>query len=75
LSSSSKQSSNFTTPLRCPQPQRPLPNSPVSPSRQIFVPFRKDASSPDLVLKKNSLGGAMSHQHAQNNRTSSSNAV
>ena len=55
-SSNSTQSLNFTTPLLSPQPQRPSPSSSATPSsppgRQIFVPFRKDTSSPDLVLKK-----------------------
>ncbi|KIM49421.1 hypothetical protein M413DRAFT_21651 [Hebeloma cylindrosporum] len=55
-SSSSTKSLNFATPLTSPQPQRPPPSSSVTPSsppgRQIFVPFRKDTSSPDLVLKK-----------------------
>ncbi|CAA7265437.1 unnamed protein product [Cyclocybe aegerita] len=49
-SASSTSSSQSSTPLRAPRPQRA--NSPMTPARPIFVPFRKDASSPDLVLKK-----------------------
>jgi hypothetical protein len=55
-SSSPTQSLNATAPLLSPQPQRPSLSSSATPSsppgRQIFVPFRKDTSSPDLVLKK-----------------------
>ncbi|KAF9533442.1 hypothetical protein CPB83DRAFT_845268 [Crepidotus variabilis] len=64
--SSSPSSSHDTTPIHSPLPSRPILGSPASSSlssspapsnpstRQIFVPFRKDASSPDLVLKKRS---------------------
>ncbi|KAF9477376.1 hypothetical protein BDN70DRAFT_881281 [Pholiota conissans] len=50
------QDSVTPSPIHTPQPRRrhpPLrsPSSPISPS-QIFVPFRRDASSPDLKLKK-----------------------
>ncbi|TFK42975.1 hypothetical protein BDQ12DRAFT_677118 [Crucibulum laeve] len=37
-----------------PQPRRRAPGSPHShsPAQPIFVPFRQESSSPDLVLKK-----------------------
>lgn len=35
-----------------PSTQPTAPASTMSPSRPVFVPFRKDTSSPDLILKK-----------------------
>ena len=49
--SSSNASSQSTTPLHSPKPSRVVQIAPAS-TRQIFVPFRKDASTPELVLKK-----------------------
>lgn len=56
-SESSMPSKSPPFPIHAPQPrQGPLvPNpstSPASPPQPIFVPFRKDTSSPELVLKK-----------------------
>ena len=45
------------SPLKSPQPRRREPGSPRtlhSPTRPIFVPFRQETSSPELVLKKKS---------------------
>ncbi len=51
-SSNSNASSQSTTPLHSPKPSRIAPFAPPATARQIFVPFRKDASTPELVLKK-----------------------
>ncbi|KAF8959079.1 hypothetical protein BDZ97DRAFT_1610119, partial [Flammula alnicola] len=60
ISRSTKSSTqNSSSPMHSPQPQRyhspsSSPTTPTSPTRHVFVPFRKDTSSPDLVLKKKS---------------------
>jgi hypothetical protein len=56
-SSTSVSSNTSSSPAYAPQPRRrPTSNSPsrspTSPTQPIFVPFRQDTSSPDLVLKK-----------------------
>ncbi|KAF9452262.1 hypothetical protein P691DRAFT_805145 [Macrolepiota fuliginosa MF-IS2] len=56
-SDSSVSSASPSSPVYAPQPRRkPVSTSPsrspTSPVQPIFVPFRKDTSSPELVLKK-----------------------
>lgn len=48
-STDSNPSSRTSTPIHSP---KVCPSSTVPPPRQIFVPFRKEAATPDLVLKK-----------------------
>lgn len=57
---SSVSSNSPSSPVYAPQPQRrptsaSPPRSQTAPSQPLFVPFRQETSSPDLVLKKKTL--------------------